>query len=150
MPISLRETALAAVAARLTSQISAAIVERARRSEVDTDNETLPRLVLTGGDLDADATLEALMVHYTLSFVVEGYARAATDLAAEQAQSALYAQVVAALAGWEPAVAGIGDMQEAGAEFALLSADAAARPAGQFAARFSLRLIAATGNPYAA
>ena len=54
---ALRETALAAIAARLTTQIPTATVERARRAAVDVDKEPLPRLVLTGTDW---GTLDAL------------------------------------------------------------------------------------------
>jgi hypothetical protein len=149
MPTPLRETALAAIAARLTTQIPTATVERARRAPVDVDRESLPRLVLTGGDLAADETAEPMATHYTLDFLVTGYIRAATDLAAEQALSALHAQVVAALAGWEPAVDGIGNTMELGAEFEMLAAEDSKAPAGFVNARFSILLIAATGNPYA-
>jgi hypothetical protein len=150
MSTPLRESALAAVATRLAAQIPTATVERARRAPVDLDNEALPLLVLTGGDMSADETSEPGATHYTLSLAIAGYARARTDLAAEQAVTALHAQVVAALAGWEPAIAGIGNTAEEGAEFEIYDAEASKAPAGTFAARFSILLIAATGNPYTA
>lgn len=145
---ALRETALAAIAARLTSQIATATVERARRAPVDTDKESLPRLVLTGGDLAADETAEPGMTHYTFDFAVAGYAKARTDLALEQALSELQAKVTAALAGWEPGTDNIGNTTEIGAEFTLADAEESKTPAGSFVARFSILLIAATGNPY--
>jgi hypothetical protein len=150
MSTPLRESALAAVATRLAAQIPTATVERARRAPVDLDNEALPLLVLTGGDMSADETSEPGATHYTLSLAIAGYARARTDLAAEQAVTALHAQVVAALAGWEPAIAGIGNTAEEGAEFEIYDAEASKAPAGTFTARFSILLIAATGNPYTA
>ncbi len=61
--IPLREAALTAVAARLTAQIPTAVVERARRVPVDTDVESLPRLILLGGAMPrsviSDAKLRA-------------------------------------------------------------------------------------------
>lgn len=148
MPTALRETTLAAIAARLTAQITTATVERARRGPIDTDRETLPRLVLTGTDWTADEAAEPGMVHYTLGFAVAGYAGARTDLAAEQALSALHAQVIAALAGWTPATAGLGEPAEQDAEFRLYDAEESAKPAGEFVARFSVLITAALGNPY--
>ena len=150
MSTPLREAALAAMAARLTSQLSGVIVERARRAPVDTDTEHLPRVVLTATDWTADETVEPLATHYTLAFVVSGYVRGSSDLAIEQALSALHARVVAALAGWTPAVSGVGDVAEEGAEIRLYDADESAKPAGEFAARFSVLCIGGLGIPYAA
>ena len=150
MPTALRETALAAIAARLVAQIPTATVERARRAPVDVDKETLPRLVLIGGDLDADESAEPGATHYTLTFSVTGTVRAKTDLLLEQALSDLHAKVAAALAGWEPAADQIGNITEQGAEFTMFDAEDSAVPVGQVAARFSILLIATTGNPFAA
>jgi hypothetical protein len=79
------EAALAAIAARLASAVPGAAVERARRSPVDLDAETLPRLVLQVDSLDADSTAEPGVTHYRLSFIVVGSANGANDLAAQQA-----------------------------------------------------------------
>lgn len=148
MTTPLRETTLAALATRLAAQIPTATVERARRGPVDTDKETLPRLILTGTDWTADEAAEPGMTHYTLGFAVAGYARARTDLAAEQALSTLHAQVIAALAGWTPTTSGLGEPAEQDAEFRLYDAEESAKPAGEFTARFSLLITAALGNPY--
>lgn len=135
---ALRETAIAAVAARLTAQIPTATVERARRGPVDTDKETLPRLVLAATDWTADETAEPLAVHYTLSFAVTGYAAARTGLATEQALTALHALVTAALSGWTPTEASLGEASEQDAEYRLLDAEESAKPAGEFTARYSM------------
>lgn len=149
MPTALRETALAAIFTRLQAQVTTATVERARRAPVDHDDEKLPRLILSGGDLEADEAAEPGATHYTLEFTVAGHATARSDLLLEQALSELHAQVVAALAGWEPAAANIGNTTELGAEFTVLDAKDSAKPNGSFLARFTILIIAATGNPYA-
>jgi hypothetical protein len=146
----LRETALAAIAARLVAQIATAAVERARRAPVDTDREPLPRLILTGASWDADETAEPGVTHYTMGFIVQGYARAATDLALEQALSTLHAATVAALAGWTPTQDGLGEATEEGADFELYDAADSEKPAGAFTARFSMLCLAARGSPYTA
>ena len=148
MPTVLREAALAAIAVQLTAQLAGVIVERARRAPVDTDAEALPRLVLRGEEWEADETQEPGRTYYRIGFSVAGYVTATTDLAAEQALSALHASVIAALAGWTPTTAGLGDVAELGGEFRLYDADESARPAGEFAARFTILAVAATGNPY--
>ena len=51
--IPLREAALASIADRLATQLPNVAVERARRNPVDTDAETLPRLVVRGDDIEA-------------------------------------------------------------------------------------------------
>jgi hypothetical protein len=150
MSTPLREAALAAIAARLTSQLSGVAVERSRRAPVDVDKEHLPRVVLTATDWTADETAEPLATHYTLGFTVSGYVTNHADLAVELAMSALHARVVAALAGWTPDTAGVGEVSEEGAEFRLYDADESARPTGEFAARFSILCIGGLGNPYAA
>lgn len=142
----LREAALAAVAARLADLLRDAAIERARRAFVDTDAEALPRLIVSGTDWIADITQEPGATHYSIGVTVAGYVAGADDLAAEQALSVLHASVVAALAGWTPDEAGLGDVVEHTASFRLYSADESARPAGEFVARFSLLAVAPTGQ----
>ena len=146
--IPLREAALAAVAARLAEQVPTAVVERARRAPVDTDVESLPRLILLGGAIEADETAEPGRTHYQIGFVVQGYAAGADDLAAEQALSLLHADIVVALAGWTPDAPGLGDISERGAEIGLFAVEDSATPAGSFEARFALLAIAPTGGPF--
>lgn len=146
--LPLREAAMAAVTTRLAAQLPTAVVERSRRAPVDTDAESLPRLVVTAGDVAADETAEPFRTHYTLGFGVMGYAAGATDLEAEQALSLLHAQVVAALAGWTPTEPGLGDVRELGADIGLFDADNSARPAGSFAARFTILAVGPTGGPF--
>ena len=148
MPTALREAALAAIGDRLTAELPAIVLERARRAAVDTDVEDLPRLVLTGTDWEADETAEPGSTHYMLGFSVAGYVRAPSDLEAEQALSELHASVVAALAGWTPDVDGLGEASEQGAEFRLYDIDESAKPAGEFLARFSMLAIAPLGAPF--
>lgn len=150
MPTPIREAVLAAVAARLDVELPSIVLERARRAPVDTDKELLPRLVLTGTDWEADETAEPGSTHYTMGFVVAGYVRDPTDLGVEQGLSDLHASVVAALAGWTPAVDGLGEAAEQGAEFRLYDTDESSKPAGEFLARFSMLAIAPLGSPYAA
>lgn len=142
------EAALAAIAARLASAVPGAAVERARRSPVDLDAETLPRLVLQVDSLDADGTAEPGSTHYRLSFIVVGTANGASDLTAQQAVLSLHASVVAALAGWTPSTAGLGDVAELGADYLLHDVDQSATPTGEFAGRFEMLAVAPTGSPY--
>ncbi len=148
MPTPIREAALAAIAERLTTELPGVALERARRAPVDTDKEPLPRFVLTGTDWEADETAEPGSTHYTMSFVVAGYVRDTADLGVEQGLSELHASVVAALAGWTPAIDGLGDAAEQGAEFRLYDTDESAKPAGEFIARFAMLAIAPLGVPF--
>lgn len=148
MPTPIREAALAAIADRLTTELSGIVLERARRAPVDTDKEPLPRLVLTGADWEADETAEPGSTHYTMGFVVAGYVRDTTDLGVEQGLSELHASLVAALAGWTPEVNGLGEAAEQGAEFRLYDTDESSKPAGEFLARFSMLAIAPLGSPF--
>jgi hypothetical protein len=148
MSTPLREAALAAIATRLADEMPGVPLERARRSPVDTDKEALPRLVLTGTDWEADETAEPGQTHYTLGFVVAGYARATTDLGIEQALSDLHASAVAAIVGWTPAVDGLGEVSELGADFRLYDTDESRKPAGEVLARFSMLAIAPLGSPF--
>jgi hypothetical protein len=146
--VPLREAALAAIADRLAMQLPDIAVERARRAAVDTDAETLPRLVVRGDDLEADDTQEPGRTHYRIGFGVSGFAAGTTDLAAEQALSLLHARTVAALAGWTPSSPGLGDVAEGGAEFRLYDAEDSARPAGEFLARFTMLAVGPAGGPW--
>jgi hypothetical protein len=137
---TLRETALAAIATRLASQLSGVALDRARFGPVDVDKEPLPRVVLSSAELTADETAEPLTVHYTLSFAVQGYCTVArgTAPAVEIATSTLHARVVAALSGWTPAEPGLGEPSEEGADFSIYQAEDSAKPVGEFTARFSM------------
>jgi hypothetical protein len=146
--VPLREAALAAIADRLTTQLTDVVVERARRAPVDTDAEFLPRLVVRGDDLEADDSEEPGRTHYRIGFGVSGFADGATDLAAEQALSLLHARAVAALAAWTPVTPGLGDVAEQGAEFRLTDTEDSARPAGEFLARFTILAIGPAGGPW--
>ena len=146
--VPLREAALAAIADRLAEQLPDVAVERARRAPVDTDAESLPRLVVRGDDLEADDTQEPGRTHYRIGFGISGFAAGATDLAAEQALSQLHARTVAALAGWMPATPDLGDVVEGGAEFRLYDAEDSARPAGEFLARFAILAVGPAGGPW--
>ena len=142
------EAALAAIAARLASAVPGAAVERARRAPVDLDAETLPRLVLQVDSVDADSAAEPGSTHYRLSFIIVGTANGASDLAAQQSVISLHASVVAALAGWTPSTAGLGDVAELGADFLLHDVDQSASPTGEFVARFEMLAVTPTGSPY--
>ena len=142
------EVAVAAVTARLVAALPSAVVERARRAPVDFETETLPRLVLHIDTLEADASAEPGATHYRIGLTVVGTAIGTSDLEAQQAVISLHASVVAALAGWTPSTAGLGDVAEIGADFLLHDVDQSATPAGEFAARFEMLAVAATGNPY--
>jgi len=148
MSTPIRETALAAIAERLTSELPGVALERARRVPVDTDKEPLPRLVLTGTDWEADETAEPSSTHYSLGFAVAGYVRDATDLGVEQGLSDLHASLIVALAGWTPAIDGLGEVSEQGAEFRLYDTDESAKPGGEVLARFSMLAIVPLGSPY--
>ena len=146
--LSLREAALAAIATRLVAELPDVTVERARRSQVDTDTEPMPRLVLTGEDTQADTSVEFGATHYTIGFWISGFVSSATDLGAEQGLSHLHARVVDALVRWTPDEDGLTDPSEGETTFTLFEADQSAKPAGMFAARFSLLAIGPTGGPW--
>jgi hypothetical protein len=106
--IASRESALAALAARLTSQLSDVTVERGRRSPIDAD-ETLPIIVLVQGgheEQEPDAVGTVLM---RCTAQIEAYVSAATDAALETAINALHARCAAAIIGIEIAYGSIGD-----------------------------------------
>ena len=142
---ALIETALAAIATRLAAQIPGVPIDRARRAEVNLNTEPLPRLRLEAIEWAADETIEPLVVHYTLSFAVGGYVRAAdglqaaaADLSAWQRATELQAQVVAALSGWTPAEPGLGDAAQDGTDINLADADDSKIAAAEFTARFTM------------
>lgn len=150
MTTPILESAMAVVAARLTAQLSGVTVERARFGDVDTDNEALPRLLVTVADWSADETQEPLVVHYTLAFAVQGWCTVSrgTALAVQQAASTLHARVVAALSGWLPTESGLGGPAEEGVEFEPPSAENSTKPIGAFTARYSMLCLATIGDPY--
>ena len=146
--VPLREAALAAVAARLSTQLSDVAVERSRRAPVDVDTEALPRLVVRGEDWQADEAEEPGRTHYRVGFSVTGFVADATDLEVEQGLSLLHARIVQALAGWTPAEPGLGDVAEQSADFTLYDVEESSRPAGEFLARFSILAVGPTGGPW--
>ncbi|WP_372918671.1 hypothetical protein [Sandarakinorhabdus sp.] len=148
MPSSVREAAIAAIFARLTTELAGVVVERVRRSPIDVTRESLPRAVVTAGDIDADATREPMQTHYTLNFTVAAYVDAVDDLALDRALSDLHARIVAALVGWQPATLGLGEVAEGGAGFEPFPAGSSKAPAGEMLASFSILAIAPTGAPY--
>lgn len=148
MTAPVAEVALAAIQARLAAIIPTAAVERARRAPVDLDLETLPRLVIQVEGLEADNTAEPGSTHYTIGVIVVGYAAAASDLTTQQAVLSLHASVVAALVGWTPTTAGLGDVMENGADFSLHDTEQSSAPSGEFSARFEILAVAPAGSPY--
>lgn len=148
MATALREVALAAIYARLGSMLPTIPAERARRAPVDTDEEACPRLILRGESWSADESVELGTTHYGIGFSVTGYVTGPEDLDVEKGLSDLHAQVIAALVGWTPGNAGLGDVSEQDADFRIYDADESAAPAGEFNARFSILAVASTANPY--
>lgn len=144
---ALRESLIAAIATRL-SGTGGATVERTRITPVNLDTETMPRLIVTGGDWQADETQEPGYTHYTMGFTVTGFVRAGpAALDAEKALHELHAAVVTQLVGWRPSVTGAGSVQEIDAAFDQYQTEQSLQPAGDFAAQFTLLAIASTGNP---
>jgi hypothetical protein len=151
MTAPVREVALAAIHARLVAQLPTVlpdiVVERARRAPVHL-REFLPRVVITGGGMEADATQEPGSTHYTIEFEVAGYVATDDDGQLEAVQSELHAAIVAALVPWQPATAGLGEVTEQGVEFGIIPAAESARRAVEVLCRFSLLAITPTGSPY--
>lgn len=146
MPTPLRESILAAVAARLEAQIPAVPVERARRAQVDLGE--MPRLVVRGQEATPDEGQSPGETFWTFGFTVTGYAKGATDLAAEQALSQLHADVMAALQMAELGPASV--MPTPGpADVRLYEVDLSAVPAGDFTVAFQALAVAPTASPYA-
>lgn len=150
MPTPIREAILAAVAGRLTAQLSGVTVLRARRAPVA--QEERPAVVLVGGGLSAAEDVSFGETMWTCAFTVVGHFAGATDLAAEQAGSDLHARVVAALQGWDiqPTVPAAIQANVTTAEFGLYGAEDSAKPAGEFAAEFTATAMLPNGSPYTA
>lgn len=106
--IAAREAALAAIAARLTSQLTGVAVERGRRSMIGID-EALPRVVLTQGGHEEQEPDAVGLVLMQCTALVEGYVSAGTDAALEAAINDLHARCAAALMGAEIAYGVVGD-----------------------------------------
>lgn len=146
MPTPLRESILAAVAARLAAQIPAVPVERARRAPVEIAQ--MPRLVVRGQEATPDEGQSPGETFWTFGFTVTGYAKGTTDLAAEQALSQLHADVMAALqmAALGPASV----MPSVGpADMRIYEPEMSAVPAGEFTVAFAALAVAPTASPYA-
>jgi len=139
---------LAAVTARLVAELPDVVVERARRAAVDIDADALPRLVVLGDGVQADASQEYSVTHYQIAFSVTGFVRSTSDVLVEQGLSTLYARVVDALVRWTPTTPGLADPFENETDFTLFDADESAIPAGNFCARFVLTAVSPTGGPW--
>ena len=149
--LAAREAALAAIATRLTSQLTGVAVERGRRSMIGTA-ETLPRVVLTMGGHEEQQPDAFGMVLMRCTAMVEGYVGATTDEGLEAALNDLHARCAAALQSAEIAYGIIGDNlwiegQSFAPEAALLTlADA---PIGGFTWTISFDIRAPyAGGPY--
>ena len=86
MPTPIREAVLAAVAGRLAALLPDVPIERAQRAEPAV--ETMPCLILQGGDMIPDESQSPGECFWQVEFVVQGYAAGESDLAAEQALTA--------------------------------------------------------------
>lgn len=138
---------MAAVEARLRAMLPAVPVDRARRGEIDIATERLPRLVLQPEDVSADETQSPGYTHYTLTFAVVATLLGTTDLDLEQRLNAMHADLIAALAGWQPSTTGLGDVAQLGAEFNVYDPSTSKKPAGEVSARFSMLAVLPTGIP---
>jgi hypothetical protein len=146
MPTPIREAVLAAVFTRLKAQLSGVTVLRAHRAPLDP--RQCPAVIITGTGMDADEDMSFGETQWRIGFTVAGYITAATDLAAEQAASALHARLVAALQDYDLGPATI-QPNIAGAEFELYSIEESAAPAGEFNASFEALAMTPAGSPYA-
>jgi hypothetical protein len=146
MPTPIREAVLAAVATRLTAQLSGVTVLRAHRAPLDP--RKCPAVIVTGGGMDADEDMSFGETQWRIGFSVAGYIKAATDLAAEQALSDLHARVIAALQNHDLGPATI-QPNITGAEFELYSIEESAAPAGEFNASFEALAMTPAASPYA-
>lgn len=143
MATSVREYVLTATVARLVDQIPTATVERSRRAAVDTDRETLPRLVVTMPGWEADDTQGHGVVFYNAELLVTGYAGADTDAEADAALDQLNAAVQGALGDWTLTAWDVDAPASTGVDFRLFDAEESSRPAGEFTARFAMKLAVA-------
>lgn len=98
-PMSIREAALGAIAAKLTADLGIP-VERARRSPINAD-EALPRVVLTMGGHEEQEGDEYQTILMRCEAQVEGYCSADTDEALDAAINLLHARCARALLGQE-------------------------------------------------
>jgi len=145
-PTPLRESVLAAAAARLAEIITDVPVERARRSMPTL--EQMPMLVVHGGGASPDNSQSPGETFWTFGFTVTAYFKGADDLAAEQAGSEIHARILVAL---EYADLGPASVQPTAgqAEIILYSAEDSTKPAGQLVVPFEALAIAPTSYPYA-
>jgi hypothetical protein len=146
MPTPIREAVLAAVFTRLTAQLSGVTVLRAHRAPLDP--RRCPAVIITGTGMDADEDMSFGECQWRIGFTVAGYIAAATDLAAEQAASALHARLIAALLNYDLGPATI-QPNITGADFELYSIEESAAPAGEFNASFEALAMTPAGSPYA-
>jgi hypothetical protein len=146
-----REAAFAAIAARLSSQLSGVAIERNRRGAINPE-EALPRVILRDGGHSAEEDDAFGRILYRVEAVVEGHATAATDAAQGPAVNDLHARVVAALIGVELTVGVAGGsiwMQERSTEVVMPDADTAATPTPAFVSVFAFDLrVPDQGGPY--
>lgn len=143
MPTSVREHVLDSAVTLLAAAIPTATVERSRRAAVDTDRETLPRLIITMPGWESDETQGHGVVFYTAELQVAGYARGDTDAEADAALDQLNAAVQGAMGAWTPTGWDVDAPASLGVDFRLFDAEESSRPAGEFTARFSMRLVVA-------
>lgn len=144
----IREVLIAAVHAQLTGATTAT-VQRSRRADVDTQQETLPILLVHLTAMNADPTAEATLLHWDCTVEITGLAGGRTDALADQAVSDLHAAVVAALDGWSPNDSTFDQFAAGSCEFRMHQADESPAPVGEFAASFTIRAIAASGSALA-
>jgi hypothetical protein len=105
-------------------------------------------VIITGTSMDADEDMSFGECQWRIGFTVAGYITAATDLAAEQAASALHARLIAALQNYDLGPATI-QPNITGAEFELYSIEESAAPAGEFNASFEALAMTPAASPYA-
>ena len=146
MPTPIREAVLAAIAARLTAQLTGVTVLRSYRATLDP--RQCPAVILTGTSMDADEDMSFGETQWRIGFAVAGYITATTDLGADQALSDLHARVVAALQDYD---LGPGFVQSnlSTAQFELYPAEESAKPAGEFSANFEALAMTPAKSPYA-
>lgn len=142
----LRESVLAAVVEVLAAAIPDVPVERARRAQPDIAE--FPRIIVRGGNAVPDKSQTPTLTFWTFGVLISGYAKASTDLGAEQALSDLHARVVAALQMAELGPASVQPTMRV-AEMGLYSADKSKTPAGEFTTVIEALATAPTAYPYA-
>jgi len=152
MPTPVREAAMMAVFDRLSAALpaiySGVVVERARRTPIELRTLAGPLAVLTAGSVESDTTQSPGETFYTIEFEVAVTLPSYEDAEMEADQATFHAAVVAALMPWEPATAGLGEVTEQGADFAIIPAAESARRVVEILCRFSILAITPTGSPY--